>query len=52
MSALRLSAVLSLLLGVVAMARGLGKNCSGLMTWDAGWDQFSGWQFANAVAAG
>ena len=37
---------------VVAMARGLGKNCSGLMTWDAGWDQFSDWQFANAVAAG
>ena len=37
---------------VVAMARGLGKNCSGLMTWDAGADEQAGWQFANAVAAG
>ena len=37
---------------VVSMARGLGKNCSGLMTWDIGWDELAGWQFANAVAAG
>jgi chitinase len=42
--------------GVVALYRALAANGSaplgGLMTWSAGWDQQSGWQFAAAVAAG
>ena len=40
---------------VVAMVRRLAANGTavfGLMTWDIGWDQQAGWQFANAVANG
>jgi len=34
---------------VAAMARAAGVD--GLMTWDIGWDEKAGWEFANAVAA-
>ena len=40
---------------VVAAVRELqanGTRLGGLMTWSAGWDQQSGWVFADAVAAG
>lgn len=40
---------------VVSMVRTLAANNSaiaGLMTWDCGWDEQSGWAFADAVAAG
>lgn len=40
---------------VVAMVHALqanNTNLGGLMDWDLGWDQKSGWAFADAVAAG
>ena len=40
---------------VVALVRQLragGAAVAGLMTWDCGWDEQAGWQFAKAVAAG
>jgi len=37
---------------VASMAKTLVQNnqLAGIMTWDIGWDQKSGWKFANAMA--